>query len=437
MMHANTTNIISYLYDRGLIAQITNEKELNALLQRKSITLYCGFDPTADSLHIGHLAPLLCLKRFQMFGHRPLILLGGATGLIGDPSFKDSERQLNSFDIVQEWIKKIKFQISLFVDCDDYKNNFSNALILNNYNWFSSMKILTFLRDIGKFFSINKMIRKDIIQKRLKKNNCGISYTEFSYNLMQSYDFAYLYKNYETTLQIGGSDQWGNIISGVDLIRRMYKKTVYGLTVPLITNINNIKFGKTENNTIWLDAKKTSPYKFYQYWINSDDEKAYHFLKFFTDINIGVIDSFKKKDTIDNPHVSIAQITLAEIMTRLIHGQTGLETAQRITRNLFSGEVFNLTLNDFNQLAKDGMPIVIFKSNVTLQQALVESKLATSRAQARQLIISNAITINSNKQLKTEYIFSNKDRLYNSYTLLKRGKKHYCLIKWESNLNSI
>lgn len=430
-MSINTSSIIDYLYERGLIAQITDKEKLKLLLNKKPITLYCGFDPTADSLHVGHLVLLLCLKRFQIFGHRPLILLGGATGLIGDPSFKDSERQLNSFDTIQKWIKKIKYQISLIVDCSsNNRNNFSTALIINNYNWFSSMNLLIFLRDIGKFFSINKMIHRDIIKKRLQQNNCGISYTEFSYNLMQSYDFSYLYKNYGTLLQIGGSDQWGNIVSGIDLIRRMYKKTVYGLTIPLITNSNNIKFGKTEKNTIWLDSKKTSPYKFYQYWINSDDEKVYYFLKFFTNIDINIIDSLKTEYSTNHSALK-AQIVLAEFMTRLVHGTTGLEIAQRITRSLFSGEIFKLTLDDLNQLAKDGIPIKILKKDITLQQALVETKLSTSRAQARQLIISNAITINSNKQLKTEYVFNNQDRLYNSYTLLKRGKKNYCLIQWQ------
>lgn len=428
-MNTKTVNIINDLYDHNLIARITNEKELSLLLNSQSITLYCGFDPTADSLHIGHLAPLLCLRLFQIFGHRPLILLGGATGLIGDPSFKDTERQLHSFDTIQKWIKKIKSQISLFVDCDN--KSFSQALIVNNYHWFSSMNVLTFLRDIGKFFSINKMINKDIIKKRLKQNNCGISYTEFSYNLMQSYDFAYLYKNYGVILQIGGSDQWGNIVSGVDLIRRIYKKTTYGLTIPLITNTNNIKFGKTEKNTIWLDAEKTSPYAFYQYWINSDDEKVYYFLKFVICINTKIMFSFKKKDSIDDKLK--AQIFLAQEMTRLVHGKKGLEMAQRITNCLFSGTILKLTLNDFDQLVKDGIPIITFKKNITLQQALVETRLASSRSQARYLIISNAITINSNKQLATDYVFHNQDKLYNSYTLLKKGKKHYCLIKWDHN----
>ncbi|CAD83437.1 tyrosyl-tRNA synthetase [Candidatus Blochmanniella floridana] len=417
-------NIIDYLYERGSIAQITDRKKLNAVLNSQPITLYCGFDPTADSLHIGHLAPLLCLKRFQKAGHRPLILLGGATGLIGDPSFKDSERKLQSFNTTQKWIKKIKLQIALFIDCNS--NNASQAHIIDNYSWFSSMNILTFLRDIGKFFSINKMINKDIIKKRLKNDNYGISYTEFSYNLMQSYDFAHIYKHYDAILQIGGSDQWGNIISGIDLIKRMYKKNAYGLTVPLLTNFNNIKFGKTEKNTIWLDPEKTSPYQFYQYWINIDDKSAYHFLKIFTDISVQDINSFKNRDH----SYSQAQYILAENMTQLVHGKRGLNIAQRISQNLFSYNILKLTLNDFHQLIQDGIPNIILETNTSLQEALTKSKLATSRSQARYFIKSNAITINAHKQSKIEYIFQDSDRIYNLYTLLKRGKKNYCLIQW-------
>lgn len=428
-MNNKINDIIDHLYELGFIAQITNETALRTKLKLQPISIYCGFDPTADSLHIGHLAPLLCLRQFQMLGHRPIIILGGATGLIGDPSFKDTERQLNSLSITRKWIKLIRSQISLFVDCNS--NQFKNALILNNYEWFSSMNILTFLRDIGKFFSINKMINKDIIRKRLQKNNYGISYTEFSYNLMQSYDFAYLNKNFDVILQIGGSDQWGNIVSGINLIRKMYKKSVYGLTVPLITNINNTKFGKTEHNTIWLDPNKTSPYKFYQYWINSDDKKVRYFLKLFINIDIKKINFINDKDYLYTDPIK-NQVILSEKMTRLVHGQPGLESAQRITKNLFSDNIFQLTESDFNQLSKDGLSTVTIKSaNITLQQVLVESKLADSKSHARELIMSNAISINSRKQFKINYFFQNSDRLYNSYTLLKRGKKSYCLILWK------
>ncbi|URJ31089.1 tyrosine--tRNA ligase [Blochmannia endosymbiont of Camponotus sp.] len=427
-MNNENLNIIQYLYKRNLIAQITDKKSLIEILKSKPITLYCGFDPTSDSLHIGHLIPLLCLRQFQISGHRPLILIGGGTGLIGDPSFKKSKRNINLIDTVQKWSEKIKRQISLFVDCSCGLH--SQAFIVNNYNWLSSISFLTFLRDIGKFFSVNKMINKDSIKKRLQKNNYGISYSEFSYNLLQSYDFAHLYKNYDAILQIGGSDQWGNIVSGIDLIRRMYKSTTYGLTVPLLTKSDNIKFGKTEKNTIWLDGKKTSPYKFYQYWINSSDKEVYHFLTLLTNIDIDTINILKQEDSISHSKPQ-AQAILAEKLTQLVHGKEGLKTAQNITNNLFTGQTHKLTLDDFEQLLQDGVPAVLLKLGITLQQALVESNLVSSRAQARELIMSSSITINSKKQLKTEYVFHATDRLYDRFTLLRRGKKHYCLIKWE------
>ncbi|WP_159715446.1 tyrosine--tRNA ligase [Blochmannia endosymbiont of Camponotus nipponensis] len=427
-MNNKNINIIQHLYERDLIAQITNEKALIKTLISRPITLYCGFDPTADSLHIGHLVPLLCLRKFQTFGHRPIILIGGGTGLIGDPSFKDSERKLNLINTVQKWVEKIKCQISLFLDFSCSQN--SQACIVNNYDWLSSISLLAFLRDIGKFFSVNNMINKDAIKKRLQQNNHGISYTEFSYNLLQSYDFSHLNNKYNAILQIGGSDQWGNIISGIDLIRRVYKRTTYGLTMPLLTKADNTKFGKTEKHTIWLDAKKTSPYKFYQYWINSSDREVYRFIKFFTSIDIDTINILKKEDSIRNTKPQ-AQSILAEEITRLVHGTEGLKIAQKITKNLFTAQIHELTLYDFDQLFQDGVSTVSLKVGITLQKALVASKLVSSLSQARELIASGSITINSKKQLITEYIFCATDKLYDRYTLLRRGKKNHCLIKWE------
>lgn len=428
-MHNNNHNIIQNLHERELIAQITNKKQLTKILQSQKITLYCGFDPTSDSLHIGHLIPLLCLRKFQKLGHRPLILLGGATGLIGDPSFKNTERKLNVIETIQEWTEKIQCQISLFIDCSNINNN-KKAHILNNYEWFSSMSILPFLRNIGKFFSINKMINKEAIKNRLQRNNLGISYTEFSYNLLQSYDFIHLYKHYGTILQIGGSDQWGNIISGIDLIRRIYKCIVYGFTMPLMTKSDNTKFGKTEKYTIWLDPQKTSPYKFYQYWLNCSDAEVYRFLKFFTNMNIESINTLQQEDHKNNIKPK-AQCILASNITKLVHGSEQLKSAQRITNTLFTGKILKLTAQDFLQLAKDGVPTVTLKTGITLQQALIASNLAMSLTQARELIKSHSITINTQKQINTEYKFRYIDRLHKYYTLLKKGKKHYCLIQWK------
>ncbi|QOI11077.1 tyrosine--tRNA ligase [Blochmannia endosymbiont of Colobopsis nipponica] len=424
----NETNIIKLLQERGLIAQITNAKKIANKLSFKKISIYCGFDPTADSLHLGHLIPLLCLKHFQIAGHRPIILIGGATGLIGDPSFKAAERISNPAETVKIWAKKITLQIHQFLDFDNKKNG---AIIINNYDWFNSMDMLFFLRNIGKFFSINKMIDREAIKQRLNRNNKGISFTEFSYNLLQAYDFAYLNQNYNVTLQIGGSDQWGNIISGIDLTRRMYQNSVFGFTVPLITNSKNIKFGKTENNVIWLNPRKTSPFKFYQFWINIPDENVYRFLKFFTFLDIRMINELKLKKYNSNINHNHAQILLANEITRMVHGPTGLATAQRITHNLFKKSSTELKEEDLFQLAKNSEITTVFlKHNINLQQALVATKLTSSKQQSRSLIQSHAITINGIKQTEIKYVFQNSDKLYGRYTILKRGKKNFSLICW-------
>lgn len=423
------SNIMQYLQERNLIAQITDRKALTDRLATGSIVLYCGFDPTADSLHLGHLVPLLCLRRFQLAGHRPIALVGGATGLIGDPSFKVIERKFNTMETVNIWMENIISQISLFLNfnCGD-----NSAIIVNNYDWFKSMDILTFLRKVGKHFSVSQMINKEAVKQRTHRNNSGISFTEFSYNLLQSYDFAYLNKMYGVTLQIGGSDQWGNITSGIDLTRRMYQNAVYGLTVPLIIKSSGTKFGKTASNTIWIDASKTSPYMFYQFWINTADSDVYRFLKFFTFMDIKVINTLEEtNDYTSSDKVLRAQYVLAEEVTRIVHGEQGLTSAKRITNSLFTGKLLDLTKSDLAQLAQDGIPTLVLDNGADLQQALVKAELAPSRSQARTMITSNAVTINGKKQTSMWYVFSNIDRLYGQYTLLCRGKKQYCLINWK------
>ncbi|RLR18498.1 tyrosine--tRNA ligase, partial [Sodalis-like symbiont of Bactericera trigonica] len=320
-----SSNLIQQLQERGLIAQVTDERVLAERLAAGPIALYCGFEPTADSLHLGHLVPLLCLKRFQLAGHRPVALVGGATGLIGDPSFKATERKLNTAETVQEWVEKIKRQVSPFLDFDCGDNS---AVAANNYDWFGSMNVLTFLRDIGKHFSVNQMINKEAVKQRLNRDDSGISFTEFSYNLLQGYDFACLNKQYGVALQIGGSDQWGNITSGIDLARRLHQNTVYGLTVPLITKADGTKFGKTEGGAVWLDPSKTSPYKFYQFWINTADSDVYRFLKFFTFLDLAAIDALEQEDRASDK-TPRAQYVLAEEVTRMVHGEQGLAAAKR------------------------------------------------------------------------------------------------------------
>ena len=423
----SSNNLIKQLQERGLVAQVTDENALAERLAQGPISLYCGFDPTADSLHLGHLVPLLCLKRFQLAGHKPVALVGGATGLIGDPSFKATERKLNTAETVQEWVDKIRNQVSPFLsfDCGD-----NSAKLANNYDWFGKMDVLTFLRDIGKHFSVNQMINRESVKQRLNRDDVGISFTEFAYNLLQGYDFATLNKEHGVELQIGGSDQWGNITSGIDLTRRLHQNQVFGMTVPLITKSDGTKFGKTEGGAVWLDPKKTSPYKFYQFWINTADSDVYRFLKFFTFMELSEIDALEEEDK-NSGKAPRAQYVLAEMVTKLVHGDEGLAAARRITDSLFSGAVSDLTEADVEQLAQDGMPSITLEDGADLQQALVDSELAPSRGQARTAISSNAVAVNGQKQTEPMYVFTDADRLFGRYTLVRRGKKNDCLINWK------
>ena len=421
-----SSNLIKQLQERGLVAQVTDEEALAERLAQGPIALYCGFDPTADSLHLGHLVPLLCLKRFQQAGHKPVALVGGATGLIGDPSFKAAERKLNTEETVQEWVDKIRKQVAPFLDFDCGENS---AIAANNYDWFGNMNVLTFLRDIGKHFSVNQMINKEAVKQRLNREDQGISFTEFSYNLLQGYDFACLNKQYGVVLQIGGSDQWGNITSGIDLTRRLHQNQVFGLTVPLITKADGTKFGKTEGGAVWLDPKKTSPYKFYQFWINTADADVYRFLKFFTFMSIEEINALEEEDK-NSGKAPRAQYVLAEEVTGMVHGEEGLAAAKRITQSLFSGSLNEMTEVDFGQLAQDGLELFEVPRDTDLQQALVIAGMAPSKGQARTMISSNAVSVNGEKQTDTEYSFADSDRLFGRYTLLRRGKKNYTLLLW-------
>ncbi|AAO26849.1 tyrosyl-tRNA synthetase [Buchnera aphidicola str. Bp (Baizongia pistaciae)] len=420
-----TDTLIQEFQDRNLISQITNEIDLKNILLHNKISLYCGFDITADSLHVGHILPLLCLRRFQNLGHRPVILMGGGTSLIGDPSFKLLERQLNSIELVHTWKQKITKQLSLFLKFNVGKNN---ALIVDNYEWFKNINVLTFLRDIGKHFSINQMIVRDAIQRRIKRLDQGISFTEFSYNLLQAYDFYFLNKQLDVILQIGGSDQWGNIISGIDLIRRLHKKRAYGITVPLLTKKDGRKFGKTELDTIWLDKMKTSPYKFYQYWMNISDSDIYSFLKMFTFLSLSEIKALK--DTTKPTELNSVKKILAEYLTNLVHGSNEVRAIQRITSSLFSGKFSEMKETDFFQLEQDGMPSVQLYNSGNLQQLLVYSRLALSRSHAKSMIVSNSVRINNIIQNNPFYILCNRDKMYHKYTLLSRGKKNFCLLCW-------
>ncbi|MFC3627157.1 tyrosine--tRNA ligase [Vogesella amnigena] len=419
--------LIQDLQARGLIAQQTDAAALDELLTKESVTLYCGFDPTADSLHIGSLVPILMLRRFQQAGHSPVALVGGATGMIGDPSFKATERKLNTPDVIAGWVDKIRDQVSPFLSFEG-----ANAAIMaNNYDWFGGMGALEFLRDIGKHFSINQMIKKEAVQQRISREDQGISYTEFSYSLLQGYDFAELNKRLGCKLQIGGSDQWGNITAGTDLTRRLNQEQVFGLTMPLVTKSDGTKFGKTESGTIWLDAKKTSPYAFYQFWMNTADADVYKFLRYFTFLSLDEIAAIEEQDKSSGGKPQ-AQRILAEQVTALVHGQAAVEAAQRISASLFSGSVADLTESDLAQLAQDGMPSVqLPRDNAGLIDTLVAGGLAKSKSEARTFIQSGAVSINGYKADSLEHQIADGERLFGQYSLLKRGKKNHTLICWQ------
>jgi tyrosyl-tRNA synthetase len=424
--------LVADLQARGLVAQMTSEDLLVDYLSEAPRTLYCGFDPTADSLHIGSLVPLLTLRRFQQAGHKPLALVGGATGLIGDPSFKAQERKLNTPDIVGDWVNKLKVQVSRFIDFDDSP---SSADVVNNLDWVGSVNVLDFLRNVGKHFSINNMIQKESVKQRIEREGEGISFTEFTYMLLQSYDFAELYDRHNCTLQIGGSDQWGNITGGVDLTRRMHGGQVFGLTLPLVTKSDGTKFGKTESGTIWLDPSKTSPYAFYQFWLNTADADAYKFLRYFTFLDVVEIIAIEEADreAAGRPQ---AQRILAEEVTRLVHGEENLAAAQRITEALFSGGLDQLSLSDMEQLQQDGLPstslVNVDLESESLIGLFVESGMASNGKQVKDALSRKAVLINGravglDMNMQLAEVFKPETAKCEKFFVVKLGKKHYHL----------
>ncbi len=429
-------SIIQDLQARGLIAQTTDLAALEALLNEQKIALYCGFDPTADSLHIGHLLPVLALRRFQQAGHTPIALVGGATGMIGDPSFKATERSLNTAETVQGWVESIKNQLQPFLSFEG-----DNAAIMaNNADWFANMNCLDFLRDIGKHFSVNSMLARESVKQRLERDDVGISFTEFAYALLQGYDFAELNRRHQAVLQIGGSDQWGNITAGIDLTRRLHRQSVFGLTLPLVTKADGTKFGKTEGGAVWLNASKTSPYQFYQFWLKVADADVYKFLKYFTFLSIERINEIEAADQASGSKPE-AQRILAEEMTRLIHGEEALQAAQRITNSLFSGDESGLTENDYAQLALDGLPAFTVSNTINVVEALVLTGLAKSNKEARGFVNSGAVLLNgaaatlNNPHHTAEkpddaYLIDDNSKRFGKYTIIKRGKRHHALLVW-------
>jgi|TARA_B110000467_G_scaffold104242_1_gene94666 tyrosyl-tRNA synthetase len=425
-MTAVDTNLLADLTMRGLVNQMTSPEDLAQHLQQSRV-LYCGFDPTADSLHIGSLVPLLVLRRFQQAGHKPIALVGGATGMIGDPSFKSQERKLNTLDTINHWVERLKEQVSAFIDFNNLTNS---AEVVNNYDWTKDIDILTFLRDVGKHFSVNAMIQKESVKQRLERDGEGISFTEFAYMILQSFDFSELFKQYNCSLQIGGSDQWGNITGGIDLTRRQHRAQVFGLTLPLVTKSDGTKFGKTESGTIWLDSKKTSQYAFYQFWINTADADVYKFLRFFTFLNEAKMVEIEAQDQLAEGKPQ-AQSILAIEVTRLVHGEAGLEGALRISESLFSGQLDQLTSEDMQQLYLDGMPASKTSAKtISLVQLLVDSGLAKSNKMAREFIANNAVSVNGNKCNDLEMVLTSSAGLHGQYHVIKRGKKLFHLLHW-------
>ena len=430
-------SVIQDLQSRGLIAQTTDIEALDALLNEQKISLYCGFDPTADSLHIGHLLPVLALRRFQQAGHTPIALVGGATGMIGDPSFKAVERSLNSAETVAGWVESIRNQLAPFLSFEGD----NAAIIANNADWFGSMNCLDFLRDIGKHFSVNAMLNKESVKQRIERDDVGISFTEFAYSLLQGYDFAELNKRHGAVLEIGGSDQWGNITAGIDLTRRLNQKQVFGLTLPLVTKSDGTKFGKTEGGAVWLNAKKTSPYQFYQFWLKVADADVYKFLKYFTFLSIEEIDAIEAKDKASGTKPE-AQRILAEEMTRLIHGEAALQAAQRISESLFAEDQSNLTEGDFEQLALDGLPAFEVSDDLNVVEALVKTGLASSNKEARGFVNSKAVLLNgqaaelNNPNHAAErpddaYLLTDAHKRFGKYTIVRRGKRNHALLVWK------
>ncbi|MGB0998308.1 MAG: tyrosine--tRNA ligase [Pseudomonadales bacterium] len=423
-MQQTRENLIQEFVWRGLVSQISNEDKLATYLS-EARSVYCGFDPTADSLHIGSLVPLLALRRFQLAGHRPILLLGGATGLIGDPSGRDDERNLNQQDTVGQWVEKLRAQVGRFLDFDGA----NAAIVCNNLDWTRQLDVISFLRDIGKHFSVNAMVQRDSVKARLEREDQGISYTEFSYMLLQAMDFLELAKREDCLLQIGGSDQWGNIVSGIDLIRRHTGQEAFALTMPLVTKSDGSKFGKTASGAVWLDPNKTSPYSFYQFWFNSADADIEKFLKLFTFMDEAEIADLVARSQ-QAPEQRLAQRELARQVTELVHGDDAVTSAERISASLFGGDEASLQREDLKQLQLDGLPSIAVSPGDGLLNTMVAVGAAKSSGEARKLIQGRGVRLNGSQVEDPKLAVVFDDAYFGEFFLLRKGKKqHYLLVK--------
>ena len=417
-------HIFDELKERGLVFQTTDEAALRKALEEGQVSYYTGYDPTADSLHLGHLVAILTSRRLQLAGHKPYALVGGATGLIGDPSFKDAERSLQTKETVEGWVKSIQDQLSRFLDFEKGDNK---AEMVNNYDWFSSISFIDFLRDVGKYFTVNYMMSKDSVKSRIET---GISYTEFAYQIMQGYDFYTLNQNHGVTLQIGGSDQWGNMTAGTELLRRKADKTGHVITVPLITDATGKKFGKSEGNAVWLNPDKTSPYEMYQFWMNVMDADAIRFLKIFTFLSLDEIEEIRQQFEAA-PHERLAQKVLAREVVSLVHGQEAYQEALNITEQLFAGNIKNLSVKELKQGLR-GVPNyqVQAEDNLNIVELLVTAGVVNSKRQAREDVQNGAIYLNGERIQDLDYVLSASDKLEDELTVIRRGKKKYFVLTY-------
>jgi tyrosyl-tRNA synthetase len=423
-----SVSILEELQWRGLVADCTDTAELTKKIAAP-ITLYCGFDPTADSLHVGNLVPLLALRRFQLLGHNPIAVAGGATGSIGDPSGKSQERQLLTSEILDHNIASVKVQLAKLLDFETKQNP---ARLVDNASWTKGISFLDFLRDIGKHFSVNQMVAKESVRARMEDREVGISYTEFSYMLLQAFDFMVLCREQNCELQIGGSDQWGNITAGIELTRKKTGKQVFGLTLPLITNTDGSKFGKTAAGAIWLDPKRTSVYKFYQFWINTADADVIRYLKYFTFLSKDEIAALEKAHT-ENPGARVAHKALAKAATDLIHGENATTESLRASEILFGGNLDGIAESTFNEIigeipTKEIEKAKLDGAGVPLVELLVHAGLAASKGQARKDIEGGGVNINNVREASAARAVTSADLLFGKHILLRKGKKNYAVV---------
>ena len=416
------SNLLEELKYRDLVYQQTDEEGIKKLLETESVSIYCGTDPTGDSLHVGHLLPFLTLKRFAKYGHKPVVLVGGGTGIIGDPSGRSEERQLQSLETIAENAKKLENQLRNIFRGDE------NIEFVNNGDWLGKMSMIEFLRDYGKLINVNYMLAKDSVSSRLEN---GLSFTEFSYTLLQGIDYAYLNEHHGVKMQLGGSDQWGNITTGLEIMRKLRGDVeAYGFTIPLMLKSDGTKFGKSTGGAVWLDPEKTTPYEFYQFWFNTADNDTISAIKKFTFLEKEEIEKLEES-LAKEPHLRLAQKALAEELVKIVHGEAALESALNITKALFSGNIKELTLDEL-KVAVKGMPKAqLPKDDINIVDFLVESGIVTSKRQAREDVNNGAISINGDKVTELAFTVDSSSHLEDSFTVVRRGKKNYKLVEYK------